>query len=547
MDLKFKPDSSGMKQGMTEWGCGCALCYAVAALGKGNSSMQAKKSGVVFALGAAALCSAGSAQAAVTISSAATANMSCSGGVCAPTAKNAVLNVGDLETLLASGSVTVTTTGTGVQANDIDIKSVLTWATSGTLSLVASDSIAVSNPVSIGGPGGLTIVTGKKGTFSFSKSGDISFANLSSGLVINGSNFTLVGDIKTLAADIAANPNGNFALAASYDASADGTYQASPIPTIFDGTFEGLGNTISNLAINGASNINGHLEEGLFAWIDAKGTVKDIGLLDAKIVDQIKLEQVGALAGDNVGFVGGAYVTGTLSFMGKSKDSMGGGLVGENDGTIAKSYSTALISGKKSIIGGLASLNDGVISECYATGGVSGFSVGGLVADNFGGTISGSYATGNVRVLKDRQYGIEGGGLVAENQAIISNSYSTGSVTSASDSVVGGLVGGNSGPISFSYSTGRVAGGVGSYVGGLIGYDGAQSGNIIDSYWDTDTSGITNLGDGAGNIANDPGITGLTTAQFQSGLPAGFDPTVWAEKSKIDEGFPYLLANKPAK
>jgi hypothetical protein len=28
---------------------------------------------------------------------------------------------------------------------------------------------------------------------------------------------------------------------------------------------------------------------------------------------------------------------------------------------------------------------------------------------------------------------------------------------------------------------------------------------------------------------------------------AGFDSTVWAENSKINDGFPYLLANKPAK
>jgi hypothetical protein len=50
---------------------------------------------------------------------------------------------------------------------------------------------------------------------------------------------------------------------------------------------------------------------------------------------------------------------------------------------------------------------------------------------------------------------------------------------------------------------------------------------------------------GAGNIANDPGITGLSTAQLQSGLPAGFDPTVWGENANINSGLPYLLANPP--
>lgn len=84
-------------------------------------------------------------------------------------------------------------------------------------------------------------------------------------------------------------------------------------------------------------------------------------------------------------------------------------------------------------------------------------------------------------------------------------------------------------------------------MGGLIGDDGSQPGSLTGTYWGIDTSGITNLGQGAGNIANDPGITGLTTAQFQSGLPQGFDPTVWAESAHIDGGFPYLLANPPVK
>jgi hypothetical protein len=83
------------------------------------------------------------AQANVVISSAATANMSCSGGVCAPTAKNAVLNVGDLENLLASGNVEVTTTGSGSQADSIEVDAPLTWSSLSTLILDAHQSILV--------------------------------------------------------------------------------------------------------------------------------------------------------------------------------------------------------------------------------------------------------------------------------------------------------------------------------------------------------------------------------------------------------------------
>src|ERR1700733_10116591 len=62
-----------------------------------------------LAILAEVMCVAGSADAAVTISTAATSNMSCVSGVCSPTAKDAVLNVSDLTTMLASGNVTVNT------------------------------------------------------------------------------------------------------------------------------------------------------------------------------------------------------------------------------------------------------------------------------------------------------------------------------------------------------------------------------------------------------------------------------------------------------
>ena len=80
----------------------------------------------------------------------------------------------------------------------------------------------------------------------------------------------------------------------------------------------------------------------------------------------------------------------------------------------------------------------------------------------------------------------------------------------------------------------------------LSGSDG-EGGTISDLYWDTSTSGITNLSQGAGNIANDPGITGETTTQLQAGLPTGFDPTIWAENTNINGGLPYLIANPPPK
>jgi hypothetical protein len=127
----------------------------------------------------------------------------------------------------------------------------------------------------------------------------------------------------------------------------------------------------------------------------------------------------------------------------------------------------------------------------------------------------------------------------------------TGQVNgSANDDLVGGLVALNKYPqrtidISESYSTALVGHGDNErYVGGLIG-DDRYGHHVENSYWDMDTSGITNPGQGSGQPNNDAGITGLTDAQLKSGLPAGFDPNVWGQNPHINKGWPYLLANPP--
>jgi len=98
------------------------------------------------ALSAALMLSAGGAEAAVTISTAATQNMSCAGGVCTPTSADAVLNVTDLETLLAAGNLKVTTTGSGVQAEDIVVEGAFSWSSGGTSSRSTSECPYSSGP-----------------------------------------------------------------------------------------------------------------------------------------------------------------------------------------------------------------------------------------------------------------------------------------------------------------------------------------------------------------------------------------------------------------
>src|SRR5579862_2396714 len=113
----------------------------------------------------AALAAWAPANAAVTISSHETQNMNCSGGVCSPTATKAVLNVGDLTTMLASGSVTVTTRGSGgIQSEDIDLAAPLSWSSNATLKLDAYRSLEIDKSVSVLGSGGLALVTNDGGS-----------------------------------------------------------------------------------------------------------------------------------------------------------------------------------------------------------------------------------------------------------------------------------------------------------------------------------------------------------------------------------------------
>jgi hypothetical protein len=149
-------------------------------------------------------------------------------------------------------------------------------------------------------------------------------------------------------------------------------------------------------------------------------------------------------------------------------------------------------------IGGLVGANAGTVSNSYSTGSLTSFLwVGGLVGFNLEeGTVSNSYSTGSVHSDNGA------GGLLGGNVGTVSNSYSTSSVTG--EGGVGGLVGANTGTVSNSYSTGSVTSG-GNYVGGLVG-DNQEEGTVSNSFWDTETSG-QDTSDGG---------TGKTTTQMQA-------------------------------
>jgi len=460
------------------------------------------------------------AEAAVVISSGATSNITCSSGVCTPSADASVLNVTQLESMLASGNVTVNTRPKTAH-DDINVHHAITWASSSTLTLNAYENITVNDPISVSGSGGLAIIDktgphGSVGVLSFGPQGYITFLNLASPLTINGNPCTLVGNISTLAADVAANPTGDFALANSYNATPDGTYTSSPVPTTFSGYFNGLGNTISHLA----ARLTTPQTFGLFENLEYPGIIQNINLDKETIT--------GSGAGTNAG-----------------------GLVGANSGQIVEvSANVNLIN--LAVAGGLVATNIGDMMYCYTSGKVdtgktSAAQAGGLIGANVVsgfsvGFMSLCYSTATVIVGKNSY----GGGLVGYEQGFVGGTYATGAVTGGQGSYVGGLVGyaylnTEDSQVIESYSTGAVTATAGT-AGGLIG---DADGGISSTYWDTTTSGIGSLSQGAGTPSSESGITGLSTTQMQSGLPSGLSNEFWAESPSVNGGLPYLVALPP--
>ncbi|MCP1761508.1 two-partner secretion domain-containing protein [Bradyrhizobium japonicum] len=423
-----------------------------------------------------------------------------------------------LQTALASGDVTVTTSGSGADAGNVTVNSAVTWG-SHILTLRADNNIVINAPLTSTGTtssDGLVLQYAQTtATGGYTISAPVNLAAGSLFQTRKGTDaaitYAVIIDVNALQ-NINTNRSGNYVLGANIDASATAGWNGGAgftpiggigdISSYFSGIFDGLGHHISNLTINRPSSDN----IGLFGYIDG-GTIRNVGLEGGSVTGN---NAVGGLVGSS-----GLWVYGGTSSVAYN--------------TISNVYNTGNVTGSGAMVGGL--VGDAyitTISYSYATGTVAGYgAAGGLGGRVVASSVSNSYATGNVSAVWDGAGGLIGydiGTWMGPGPAdyaigTVSHSHATGTVTGGVN--VGGLLGySNIGLVTDSYATGNVSGtgsngGTGTAAGGLVGF--ASYSQVERSYATGNVSGV----DAVGGLVGGDWYGGTVSQSYATGNVSG--------------------------
>jgi len=227
-----------------------------------------------------------------------------------------------------------------------------------------------------------------------------------------------------------------------------------------------------------------------------------------------------------------------------------GGLIGYCTADSINNCSTDVsILSDGMIVGGLLGSCDGVsfLVNCYSICNIttSGFNTGGFVGAVLDASsqkmfIKNCFSIGTINSTDDRVGGFIGSislNVGWDEYLTISNCFST--VDIIGNDIVGGFAGRalEITNIENCYSSGSVTGN--SNVGGFIGViDSLNTVSVTNSYWDTDTSGLTTT---AGNLGEGR-ITIEMTDPHAGNTYIGWDFTdIWVEDTEFhNDGYPYL-------
>ncbi len=134
----------------------------------------------------------------------------------------------------------------------------------------------------------------------------------------------------------------------------------------YTGTFDGQGYTISGLYFEGDDTYNA----GLFGTVNEGGRVKNV-----KVEGEITIVSTGAAGGGICGNNNGTIENCSFSGSIRGSSNYVGGVCGENSGTITNCCSSGSISGSSNV-GGVCGENSGTITNCYWLEGTASAGIG---------------------------------------------------------------------------------------------------------------------------------------------------------------------------
>ena len=331
--------------------------------------------------------------------------------------------------------------------------------------------------------------------------------------------------------------------------------------------------TIENCIVTGSINVNGEGYIGGIvgaAWhTHAITNCHYRGNLTANVEFGIIGGIIGSVEGDyNVNTpITDCSTTGNITVIGDWM--VVGGIIGEfvshgssaNLKAVTNSFSTGNIhvSGEEVTVGGIAGIysQSANMVNCFSRGDITGIgeygaNVGGIAGESPNSNITNCYSAGNIYGSSISNTNVGGIlGWKSTGSSFVTNSHSsgnvTGIVTSPSGSCrVGGITGWYlgtqaSGVIEFAYATGVISSSRNN-AGGIVGVAANNNSPIRNSYWNSETSGVTAAAGETGNTFNSSNVGGRTTVQMKTMTTyTGWNfTTIWAIDPEINDGYPNL-------
>lgn len=287
----------------------------------------------------------------------------------------------------------------------------------------------------------------------------------------------------------------------------------------FEGTFDGDSKTISNFTMN-----QGEIDNvGLFGYLGANGTVKNLNLKDVNMTSYGRYS--GTIVGSAYGNVDNCSVSGTTVVY----NYTGGGIVGYLEGKVSNCTFSGNMGGVGDT-GGIVGTSKGNIEKCSTKGTVMMIGYLNSLYRGLGGVLGSSISPSNavsattdcyaMGIVADKTgYGYVGGVSGELLNASLTRCFNTAGLVSSATTTTAGTLGGVTGiaygaNVKDSYNAGYIINSnIIAKIGGVVGYiltpmsDGSYSSTFTNVYNSGEVSMAT--------ITDNVGLYGVKYDSFQ--------------------------------